>query len=387
MNEIRTKHRLTLHEVEPRKAVQNFLDVLNKRRASGVSNPRDMIYGHLGLADSSIQSHVPIDYDKSICQVFEDITNYYINTTKDLSILSLVEEISLGKRRTNIPSWVPDWTCSYIPGLSTHRSRLPGTKSVFSLVIPHVIAVPGWHLGTARLVMPCSSWSPDESRPNPNKEEGYLQMWLTRPECQEAQKIILDFHRTICEHLYEEICEVSIADVQSKIDHDLLLQLIAIVVESFADMELVKESEDALMFVKLANLFYSLLNAIAKSQHSGSTIAILDGMRIIQVPAMTQVGDVVCNLAQYEELTILRPEVVGLSGEAIAALKADFANKEVHSEEKGVAAKARLGSFKFVTYGPPVSEAVNRDIQKGIKGWNCITKAEIEESFQIFALH
>jgi Heterokaryon incompatibility protein (HET) len=85
-----------------------LLDLLRDRRASGVSDPKDMIYGHLSLTDLKTQAAIPIRYDLSVAEIYQSLAQQYIVWTGDISVLFEVEDLEFAERRDNLPSWVPD---------------------------------------------------------------------------------------------------------------------------------------------------------------------------------------------------------------------------------------------------------------------------------------
>ena len=68
------------------------------------TDPRDRVYAILGLLKEEL--HVEPDYEKTISQVYQDVTLHYINS-QDIDILTLCE---LNDKQSEMPSWVPDWT-------------------------------------------------------------------------------------------------------------------------------------------------------------------------------------------------------------------------------------------------------------------------------------
>ncbi|KAF2815182.1 uncharacterized protein BDZ99DRAFT_549771 [Mytilinidion resinicola] len=85
-----------------------FFDLIISRRGMGASDPRDMIYAHLGMADVHTQNTFGIDYEQSCSQVLEDVATQFIRSSKDLSILNHIGNIELVKRQPKPPTWVPD---------------------------------------------------------------------------------------------------------------------------------------------------------------------------------------------------------------------------------------------------------------------------------------
>jgi hypothetical protein len=88
-----------------------LLDILTSRRGLGVSDARDMIYAHIGLAsDRSLgQPMFEVDYSKSASQVYTEVARYHLRKNKNYGILNHMEDVDPSKRRYGLPSWVPDW--------------------------------------------------------------------------------------------------------------------------------------------------------------------------------------------------------------------------------------------------------------------------------------
>lgn len=142
-----------------------LLEILLARRGFGVTDPKDMIYGHMAVArlhDSKVsrqrvlplsidevisskfekqeeffriiqdpiydlnysayleacQGLVPcfpvptVDYTKSISEVFTDAMRFILDVDQSLHALLHAGPIDPSARRNEVPSWVPDWTLS-----------------------------------------------------------------------------------------------------------------------------------------------------------------------------------------------------------------------------------------------------------------------------------
>ncbi|KAL1857560.1 hypothetical protein Daus18300_010318 [Diaporthe australafricana] len=79
-------------------------DTLN----SEATNPKDKVYGLLGLTSEDCRASLLPDYSKSVTDVYMDTARYIINSTGSLNILST----NTNSRRVEeppLPSWVPDW--------------------------------------------------------------------------------------------------------------------------------------------------------------------------------------------------------------------------------------------------------------------------------------
>jgi len=71
------------------------------------TDPRDKVYGLLGLAPEELDGLISLDYAADVERVFETFTVEYVQCYKNLGLLS-----SLGgqRRLPNLPSFCPDWT-------------------------------------------------------------------------------------------------------------------------------------------------------------------------------------------------------------------------------------------------------------------------------------
>ena len=91
------------------------------------TDPRDKIYGLLGLATDSEQLCILPDYDKSITEVYTDTSRRLI-ATGETSILSWCQQST---RVEGLPSWVPDFA-SDVPTAYGGSGRNRGNRSLFS---------------------------------------------------------------------------------------------------------------------------------------------------------------------------------------------------------------------------------------------------------------
>jgi hypothetical protein len=57
----------------------SLLTYMSIRRGYGVSDPRDMVYAHVGLTPTKTRHTISIDYDKTVAQTYEDIALFYVS--------------------------------------------------------------------------------------------------------------------------------------------------------------------------------------------------------------------------------------------------------------------------------------------------------------------
>ncbi|KXX75800.1 Heterokaryon incompatibility protein 6, OR allele [Madurella mycetomatis] len=76
------------------------------------TNPRDKIYGILGLIDPETRAIWPVEYQSSIEEVYAIAARRIIETRQSLKILSCVQDASLRKIGA-YPSWIPDFSLPY----------------------------------------------------------------------------------------------------------------------------------------------------------------------------------------------------------------------------------------------------------------------------------
>lgn len=87
-----------------------LIEVLQKTRSSRATNPLDVVYAKLGLANDAPSLVSRISYGIDVSTLFKTIVKRYIMTKYDLNIICLVREGQ--ESGSHLPSWTPDWTKS-----------------------------------------------------------------------------------------------------------------------------------------------------------------------------------------------------------------------------------------------------------------------------------
>ncbi|KAH8730911.1 heterokaryon incompatibility protein-domain-containing protein [Phaeosphaeriaceae sp. PMI808] len=89
-----------------------FLYALIRARPSNSEDPRDKVYSLLGLGEADIFP----DYQTSTAAAYTTAARYILENSRSLYLLACVEGKDFQKV-PDLPSWVPDWTCSQDIGL------------------------------------------------------------------------------------------------------------------------------------------------------------------------------------------------------------------------------------------------------------------------------
>jgi hypothetical protein len=106
------QQRRILKDVHEGKYESKLLDVLARFQYVDAMDPRDLIYGLLGLV--SERHTIRVDYSKPAQEVFADTTRFFINTSANLDILCQnpwPARCEGGEKMIDgLPSWVVDFT-------------------------------------------------------------------------------------------------------------------------------------------------------------------------------------------------------------------------------------------------------------------------------------
>ena len=105
----------------------NFLEIIYSTRHCKYTDPKDRVYAILSLLEPSTEAiDIEPDYEKSIGQVFQDVTLRYIDRNKNLNILQLS---GLTDRPSEMPTWAIHETAREIPHILLSGSASASTES------------------------------------------------------------------------------------------------------------------------------------------------------------------------------------------------------------------------------------------------------------------
>ncbi len=86
----------------------DFLGRLVKGHQRLCSDPRDKIYGHLGLASPKLLNDIKVEYSLPVVSVYRDLFIVLGKQSKRLEALKCCIKTDVGQ--SGLQSWVPDWT-------------------------------------------------------------------------------------------------------------------------------------------------------------------------------------------------------------------------------------------------------------------------------------
>ncbi|KAF3769421.1 hypothetical protein M406DRAFT_36164 [Cryphonectria parasitica EP155] len=118
--------RSIVQDVEAGKYTSTCLDVLARFKFAQSTDPRDKIYGLLGLV--SEEHPIKVDYNKTVAQVFANLCQFLIDSSGTLDIIcqnpwQADETQRQEQRRINeLPSWVADFTMKRYSDISDRFS-------------------------------------------------------------------------------------------------------------------------------------------------------------------------------------------------------------------------------------------------------------------------
>jgi hypothetical protein len=132
----------------------NILTILLSRRGLGATDPRDMIFAHIGLASdrSELEEYVQVNYRVSCETLYENVARYFYNTSGPENIFLHLDDKDPSTRRKALASWSPDWSISsprldpmYRDNLISYHYLKPQDHYVF-IGDPSILAYVGYQV-------------------------------------------------------------------------------------------------------------------------------------------------------------------------------------------------------------------------------------------------
>ncbi|KAF6833114.1 ankyrin and het domain-containing protein, partial [Colletotrichum musicola] len=95
-----------MHAARDLKKSYTLVQALKARRGLGATDPRDMVYANLGVANDG---GLEINYEETSQWIYVRAAQYMIDKVGIRELLSYVDDIAAGERLEGLPSWAPDW--------------------------------------------------------------------------------------------------------------------------------------------------------------------------------------------------------------------------------------------------------------------------------------
>ena len=113
------------------------------------SDPRDKVYGILGISPPAFSMNIRPQYSLSVSAVYQEAFLIYLDRMQRLDLL---EHCNLAGRRIDSPSWVPDWSTWKGTGISNGSLASGVSCAHAEFLPPDILEVIGVHHGTVRTV-------------------------------------------------------------------------------------------------------------------------------------------------------------------------------------------------------------------------------------------
>jgi hypothetical protein len=87
-----------------------LLEVLLYHQEKSCMEPRDRVYGLLGILSPFERSEFPVDYSRPVREVYIDVVDHLLTTTRSLDVICAAINFPVHQNINGLPSWCPDWS-------------------------------------------------------------------------------------------------------------------------------------------------------------------------------------------------------------------------------------------------------------------------------------
>ncbi|KAI8635167.1 heterokaryon incompatibility protein-domain-containing protein [Xylariaceae sp. FL1651] len=110
--------------VDPTHPPYALLELLHQHRDCESTDPKDKVYGLLGLSGDAEDIGITPNYGRSPEEIFTDLFKKHVLATKSLDMICAVR---FPKKFDSLPSWVPDWSVDQtVPGICINDRYVGG---------------------------------------------------------------------------------------------------------------------------------------------------------------------------------------------------------------------------------------------------------------------
>ncbi|KAI0190825.1 heterokaryon incompatibility protein-domain-containing protein [Astrocystis sublimbata] len=104
---------LDILKPQEKEGSESLLEVLRICRTKLAAEPRDKVFGVLGILPENVQYHFPPNYNASLREVYTNVVDYLLHTTRRVDVICDAIYFPVYTSTVKLPTWVPDW--SHIP--------------------------------------------------------------------------------------------------------------------------------------------------------------------------------------------------------------------------------------------------------------------------------
>ncbi|TVY82211.1 Heterokaryon incompatibility protein 6 OR allele [Lachnellula suecica] len=203
----RCRHIVFLKHDAASHSLSNILDI---SRSKGCVNPRDKIYGLLGITPAYFSSNIIVDYLRPVEDVYKEAFLTHLNTTKRLELL---KHCDLASRNIGGPSWVPDWSkTEFAAPILSEQLSAGISRAWFTYMEPEILEVIGKQYTTIKSVSGVASKVEEETLLAVGDWFHHLpdeSTYATGESMEEAFALTLCMNRTRERHPYTHFLNVS----------------------------------------------------------------------------------------------------------------------------------------------------------------------------------
>ena len=88
----------------------SLLEVMRACRRKLSTEPRDKVFGLLGVLPPATRDEFPVDYNLPVKEVYTNVVDYLVHTTRRIDVICESIHFPLHTSSFGLPSWVPDWS-------------------------------------------------------------------------------------------------------------------------------------------------------------------------------------------------------------------------------------------------------------------------------------
>jgi hypothetical protein len=406
-----------MHQARDRRIQTDLFHLLISRRGLGATDPRDMIFAHLGVASDVylLGGRVNIDYKQSVERLYEDVARYFIDRIGPETVFFQIDNMGHSPHRHDLASWAPDW--SLLPASSESMYRDNRMNVVPLQPKPHYRFLDGYrvlaHIGYEVDIINCVSLGIHKnSQQNSANRVKYQKAvedlralyasvggaYASGDENGQYTRISLDRKRAEHQELYHELSsewlhimgeEISVLSPPSTSEEmnsharfrtEFESWLVSRATQGIIAVGGDSEGMESLMYTHLhPNTPPSVLN--------GRRLACMKSGRVGVVPFHAREGDVITYLAGMPISVVLRPRNNTNLGDLDARIYTAFLE---NSNEILATKSPYLELFMGLIHGErgAITHAtlVGECYVEGVIGWSFKNRRE-HHDFGIYALH